>query len=40
MDNLEFELKRFPRGRHDDIIDAMQMLYTMYEAMPNAKAYK
>jgi len=36
---METELKRFPRGRHDDMIDAMQMLYTMYEVMPNAKAY-
>ena len=40
MDELEFELKRFPRGRHDDIIDAEQMLYSMYELVPNNKAYK
>lgn len=40
MDELEFELKRFPRGRHDDIIDSEQMLYSMYEVMPNAKKYK
>jgi len=39
MDELEFELKRFPRGRHDDIIDSEQMLYSMYEIMPNNKAY-
>jgi len=39
MDNLEFELKRFPRGRHDDIMDAEQMLYSMYEITPNSKAY-
>jgi phage terminase large subunit-like protein len=40
MDELEFELKRFPRGKHDDIIDAEQMLYSMYEIMPNVRAYK
>ena len=40
MDLLEQELKRFPRGRHDDIIDAEQMLYSMYEIMPNARGYK
>ena len=40
MDELENELKRFPRGRHDDIIDSEQMLYSMYEIMPNNKAYK
>lgn len=40
MVELEAELKRFPRGRHDDIIDAEQMLYSMYEIMPNVKAYK
>ncbi len=40
MVELEFELKRFPRGRNDDIMDAMQMLYSMYELVPNNKAYK
>ena len=40
MTELEFELKRFPRGKHDDIIDAEQMLYSMYELTPNNKAYK
>ena len=40
MDELEFELKRFPKGKHDDIIDAEQMLYSMYELIPNNKAYR
>lgn len=40
MVELEFELKRFPRGRNDDIMDAMQMLYSMYELVPNSRAYK
>lgn len=40
MEELEFELKRFPRGKHDDIIDAVQMLYSMYELIPNNKAFK
>lgn len=35
MDELELELKRFPRGKHDDIIDAEQMLYDLYELQPN-----
>jgi len=40
MTELEFELKRFPRGKNDDIIDAEQMLYSMYEITPNTWAYK
>lgn len=40
MDELELELKRFPRGKHDDIIDAEQMLYDMYELQPNTGAAK
>lgn len=40
MDELEFQLKRFPKGRNDDIIDAEQMLYSMYELVPNNRAYK
>ena len=40
MDELELELKRFPRGKHDDIIDSEQMLYSIYEIIPNSKAYK
>jgi len=27
---LEAQLKKFPRGKHDDIIDALQMLYQVY----------
>ena len=27
---LETQLKKFPRGAHDDIIDTLQMLYTLY----------
>jgi predicted phage terminase large subunit-like protein len=40
MDDLELELKRFPRGKHDDIIDSVQMLYSLYEIVPNSRAYK
>lgn len=36
MPELENELKRFPRGKHDDIIDALQMLYDLYELQPNS----
>jgi phage terminase large subunit-like protein len=36
MDELELELKRFPRGKHDDIIDAEQMLYDLYQLQPNS----
>ncbi len=36
MDELELELKRFPRGKHDDIIDAEQMLYDLYQIQPNS----
>ncbi len=39
-DELELELKRFPRGKHDDIIDSEQMLYSMYELQPNNKAFR
>ena len=35
MLELENELKRFPRGKHDDIIDAQQMLYDLYRLQPN-----
>lgn len=35
MDLLEKQLKEFPRGRHDDVIDAVQMLYDMYTLQPN-----
>lgn len=40
MDDLEFELKRFPRGKHDDIIDSLQMLYSLYELQPNSVTTK
>lgn len=35
MDELENEQRRFPRGTHDDIIDAEQMLFDMYLLQPN-----
>jgi phage terminase large subunit-like protein len=35
MDVLENELKKFPRGKNDDVIDALQMLYDMYTLQPN-----
>ena len=35
MDALEHELLRFPRGKHDDVIDSEQMLYDMYTLHPN-----
>lgn len=35
MDLLETQLKEFPRGKHDDLIDATQMLYDMYTLQPN-----
>lgn len=34
MDELELELTRFPRGKHDDIIDSLQMVYDMIELTP------
>lgn len=37
MDELEHELLRFPKWRHDDRIDSLQMLYSMYELHPNIK---
>jgi predicted phage terminase large subunit-like protein len=36
MEELEWELKRFPRGKHDDAIDAEQMLYDLYTIQPNS----
>ena len=35
MDELENEQKRFPRGKHDDVVDAVQMLYDLYTLQPN-----
>ena len=40
MDVLEYQLQRFPRWKHDDIIDCLQMLYSLYELQPNQQAYK
>ena len=37
MDLLEKQLREFPRWRHDDVIDAVQMLYNLYELQPNTK---
>ena len=34
MDELELQLKRFPRGKHDDIVDSLQMVYEMIELHP------
>jgi phage terminase large subunit-like protein len=36
MDKLEKQLVEFPRGKHDDVIDATQMLYNLYEMQPNS----
>jgi len=38
MDLLEKQLREFPRGKHDDVIDAVQMLYNMYELHPNTSS--
>lgn len=35
IDKLKKQLLEFPRGRHDDVIDALQMLYDMYTLQPN-----
>lgn len=40
MSELEGELKRFPKGKHDDIIDAEQMLYDLYALQPNSRPMK
>ena len=37
---LEKQLIKFPRAKHDDIIDALQMVYNMYTLTPNTKAYR
>lgn len=39
-EELEYELKRFPKWKHDDIVDSLQMLYNMYELVPNTGARK
>lgn len=40
MDDLEDQLKKFPRAKHDDIIDALQMQYYLYTLQPNTGAKK
>ena len=40
MYELELQLKKFPRGKHDDIIDALQMLYSFYNVQPNTEKYE
>jgi phage terminase large subunit-like protein len=35
MDKLEKQLLEFPRGKNDDVIDSLQMLYDMYVLQPN-----
>lgn len=35
MEELEDQLVKFPRAIHDDLIDALQMLYDMYTLQPN-----
>ena len=37
MESLEKQLKEFPRGKHDDIIDALQMVYDLYTLQPNTE---
>lgn len=37
---LEKQLIKFPRAKHDDIIDALQMAYNTYQLMPNTKSYR
>jgi len=36
MDMLENEMIKFPRWKHDDVIDALQMVYSLYELQPNS----
>lgn len=38
MDLLEKQLREFPRGKHDDVVDATQMLYDMYTLQPNTRS--
>lgn len=41
LEKLEKQLKAFPRGKHDDCPDSLQMLNYMYEMIPNTwKLYK
>lgn len=34
---IEDQLKKFPRGKHDDVIDALQMLFSFYNLQPNVE---
>ena len=38
MYDIEHQLKTFPRGRHDDVIDALQMLFSIYQIKPIHKS--
>lgn len=38
-EQLEYQLKKFPRGKHDDIPDSLQMVYEMYTLVPNNAAH-
>jgi predicted phage terminase large subunit-like protein len=41
LQKLESQLMKFPRGKHDDCPDSLQMLYYMYELMPHtSKMFK
>lgn len=35
--SLEKQLLTFPRGKHDDIIDSLQMVYDLYTLQPNVQ---
>lgn len=39
MTALEDQFRKFPRGKHDDIIDTLQMLYTQYLVPPKGTTY-
>jgi predicted phage terminase large subunit-like protein len=36
--SLEKQLLHFPRGKHDDVIDSLQMLFDMYTLQPNIES--
>jgi len=35
--SLEKQLLTFPRGKHDDVIDSLQMVYDLYTLQPNVQ---
>lgn len=37
---LEAQLLKFPKGRNDDVIDALQMVYDLYTLQPNTQVTK